>query len=367
MNALSRREFGRLIGTGVAAFGVGAGVLARPTAETAAATPPVRLSANENPYGASASALSAMHDSMRLAWRYPDEAAEALVETIAKLHNVSTEEVILGDGSSEILKLTAAAFAGPTRRVVMADPTFEALASYARAAGADVVKVPLDASFGHDLAKMASVGGAGVIYVCNPNNPTGSITGKQALRAFLETLPADTIALVDEAYFHYAESSDYDSVIPLVAGRPNLIVARTFSKIYGMAGVRCGYGIAQRSVIQRMQQQQAWDSMNIVALSGARVSLLDTKHVMDGRRRNSETKRQVVSTLTKLGYDVIPSQTNFIMIDIKRNVKPVISAMRDRSVHIGRLFPAMPQYLRVTIGTPEEMQQFLAAFRAVMA
>ena len=156
-------------------------------------------------------------------------------------------------------------------------------------------------------------------------------------------------------------------MVPYVQMRPNLIVARTFSKIYGMAGIRCGYGIAQRGVIQRMDQQKAWDSMNAVALAGARASLIDTKHVAEGRARNTATRQQVVNMLTNLGYDVVPSQANFFMVNIKRNVKPVISAMRDRGVHVGRVFPALPQHLRVTVGTPDEMQAFVAAFRTVMA
>src|SRR5262249_8118365 len=145
--------------------------------------------------------------------------------------------------------------------------------------GAEVVKVPLTAAFGHDLQKMAAVPNAGVIYICNPNNPTASITPKGALRSFIEALPQETVVLVDEAYHHYAESPDYESVISLVQSRPNLIVARTFSKIFGMAGIRCGYGIAQRSLAQRMDQQKAWDSMNVIALAGARASLGDTQHV----------------------------------------------------------------------------------------
>src|SRR4029077_3683798 len=169
--------------------------------------------------------------------------------------------------------------------------------------------------------------------------------------------------IVDEAYFHYADSADYGSVIPFVQMRPNLIVARTFSKIYAMAGIRCGYGIAQRSLVQRMDQQKAWDSMNAVALAGGRASLIDTKHVVDGRKRNSDTRERVVDSLRSAGYDVVPSQANFFMVDLKRNVKPVIVPMRDRGVHVGRLFPAMPQHLRVTVGTPEEMQSFLSAFK----
>src|SRR5581483_335233 len=206
-----------------------------------------------------------------------------------------------------------------------------------------------------------------VIYICNPNNPTATITNKAAMRSFLDSVPADTAVLVDEAYFHYADTPDYESVIPYVQMRPNLIVARTFSKIYGMAGIRAGYGIAQRSVIQRLDQQKAWDSMNVVALTGARASLLDANHVAVGRKRNTETRDQVVNILTKSGYEVLPSQANFFMVDVKRPVKPVIASLRDRGVHVGRLFPALPQHLRVTVGMPAEMDAFVAAFRSVMA
>lgn len=361
---LSRREVARLFAVGAAASTFPP-LFAQPAQR--AGREGVRLSANENPYGPSPGALSAMRDALGHGFRYPDAASDELTNTIARLHSVPADQVILGDGSSEILKLTAAAFSSPSRKVVMADPTFEAIGAYARAAGAEVVKVPLTASYEHDLGKMAAVPGAGVIYVCNPNNPTASITRKQAMRSFLEAVPQDTIVLVDEAYHHYADAPEYESVSPFVQMRPNLIVARTFSKIYAMAGIRCGYGIAQRGLIQRMDQQKAWDSMNVVALAGANASLTDVQHVIEGRKRNSDTRQHVVNTLTSLGYPVVPSQANFFMVDLRRNVKPVIAALRDHGVHVGRLFPAMPQHLRVTIGTPSEMEAFLGAFRAVMA
>ena len=367
MHAVSRRAFGRLIGAGVAATALPPLFAQNPPAAPRSVGAGVRLSANENPYGPSASALTAMHDAVRVAFRYPDEIADELVATIAKLHGVSNDQVILGDGSSEILKLTVAAFCSPTRKLVMADPTFEAVGAYAKAAGAEVVKVPLTPAYAHDLAKMAAVPSAGAIYVCNPNNPTASITGKQVVRSFLESVSRDTFVLVDEAYFHYAGSADYESVVPFVEMRPNLIVARTFSKIFGMAGVRAGYGIAQRATIQKLDQQKAWDSMNVVALAGAHASLLDAKHVADGSKRNRETRQQTTSALAKLGYEVVPSEANFFMVDIKRNVRPVILALRQQGVHVGRLFPALPQHLRVTVGTPDEMQAFLTAFRTVMA
>jgi histidinol-phosphate aminotransferase len=345
MNTVSRRDFGRFLGVGTIAATLPPLFAQNPPAPRSHGAG-VRLSANENPYGPAASAMNAMRDAMRLVNRYPDDEVDELMETIAKLHGVSASHIILGDGSSEILKLTAAAFLGPARKVVMADPTFEALGHYARAIQADVVKVPLTSAYEHDLEKMAAVPGAGVIYLCNPNNPTASITSKQNVRAFLQSVPQNVMVLVDEAYFHYADSPDYESVIPLIQMRPNLIVARTFSKIYGMAGLRCGYGVAQPSVIEKMNQQKAWDSVNVIALAGARASLADTAHVTDGRKRNSETRNGVVSALMHLGYEVVPSQANFFMVNIKRPVKPVIDGIRAQGVHVGRLFPALPQYLR---------------------
>ena len=206
---------------------------------------------------------------------------------------------------------------------------------------------------------MAGVPSAGVIYVCNPNNPTASITNKQNVRAFLQSLPQDTIALVDEAYFHYADSPDYESVIPLVQMRPNLVVARTFSKIFGMAGIRCGYAIAQPSLIRRMNQQKAWDSMNVVALAGAQASLLDTAHVVEGRKRNSQTREEVVNAVKQMGYEVVPSQANFIMINLRRAVRPVIDSMRANGVHVGRLFPPP---LEGELPRPTTVSEVLAAY-----
>ena len=173
--------------------------------------------------------------------------------------------------------------------------------------------------------------------------------------------------LVDEAYYHYADSPDYESVIPLIKDHPNLIVARTFSKIYGMAGLRCGYGVAQRETIERMRAHQAWDSVNIMALTAAIASLDDPDQVANGRRLNGETKSFVIGELNTMGYQQIPSQANFIMIDVRRPVVPLIQALKGRGVEVGRLFPALPNHMRLTIGKKAEMEAFLSAFRQVTA
>ncbi len=213
---------------------------------------------------------------------------------------------------------------------------------------------------------MAAAASEGLIYLCNPNNPTASITPKNEVREFIDKVPRATMVLVDEAYFHYADSPDYETVIPMIRNHPNLIVARTFSKIYGMAGLRCGYCIAQAETIERLRPHQVWDSVNIMALVAANASLGDADHVANGRRLNSETKKLVTTELDAMGYRLIPSQANFIMIDMKRPARPLIEAMNQRGVHVGRPFPPLPNHMRVTIGKQAEMEAFLSAFKQVL-
>lgn len=409
-NQISRRRFGKLLGSGAALVaarpvralanrpqlpggnnGVESAASSGSAPTTTAAV--VRLSANENPYGPSQVAAKAMSEAFSLSCRYPDEQADILVDALARINGVARNNILLGDGSGEILQLCGQAFTGPNLNrtatpitlanpsrggafapvtpgrgnLIVADPTFEALLNHARVSGAEVVKVPLTADFSHDLGKMLSASKEGLIYICNPNNPTASITPKNAMRELLAKAPRETMILVDEAYHHYADSSDYESVIPLVKDHPNLIVARTFSKIYGMAGLRVGYGVAQPETIQRMRPYQTWDSVNIMAIVAATASLNDPDQVANGRRWNGETKRFVTAELEALSYKCIPSQANFMMVDLRKPVKPSIEALRQRGVQVGRAFPAMPNYMRVTIGKKPEMEAFLKAFREVMA
>jgi histidinol-phosphate aminotransferase len=376
---LSRRRFAQLLGLGVAATALPSSFAeakaGRAAPATTAAAPHaaltsniVRLSSNENPYGPSPAAFAAMRDAFSLAWRYPDEAIDALAADIAAHHQVGADHILLGDGSTEVLLLCAAAFTGPGRPVVTAEPTFEAIARHARTGGAEVKTVPLTAAHGHDLPKMlAAAGGSGLVYICNPNNPTATITPKDALRAFVTGLPDGVTALVDEAYFHYAEDPDYETVIPLVKEHKNLIVARTFSKVYGMAGLRCGYAVARPEALELLRAHQAWDTVNAMAVAAARASLADQPHVAQSRRLNREAKSYVTSELDRMGYTLLPSATNFLMADLRRPVGPVIEALKQRKVEVGRVFPALPTHLRVTIGTKPQMKSFVDALRQVMA
>jgi histidinol-phosphate aminotransferase len=370
-HSISRRHFAHLLGIGAAAAIVRPRItIAKQTATVPAPTKAgmVRLSANENPYGPSAKAHEAMKNAHPMCNRYPDEANDVLIDKIAKINNVSREQIAIGDGSSEILKLCAETFTGPTQgKLIAADPTFEAILEYSKACGAEVVKVPLTSSYTHDLEKMGASAQKGLVYVCNPNNPTASITPKNELREFIAKTSPETMILVDEAYFHYADSPDYESAIPLVKDHPNLIVARTFSKIYGMAGLRCGYCVAQPDTIKRMHGFQMWNSVNIMALAAASASLDDESQVTNGKKMNSEAKSFTLTELDKMGYKSIPSQANFIMFDCKKPVAPVIKAMKERNVQVGRLFPALPNHMRLTIGKHSEMESFVSAFKQVMA
>jgi histidinol-phosphate aminotransferase len=393
--SLSRRGFTKLISAGAAT------AVVRPSlAWASAAVPPaisiagstlVRLNSNENPHGPSPMAIKAMTDAFSLVWRYPDEHGEALVDTLTKLHGVTREQIVLGDGSGEILKVCASAFTGPmtgdakpielskpTRgpalqfipgrgKLVVADPTYEAIVNHARVNRAEVVKVPLNKNYAHDLAKMAAAAAEGLIYICNPNNPTASITPKNELREFINKVAPETLILVDEAYSHYADSPDYESVMPLIKDHPNLIVARTFSKIYGMAGLRCGYCITQPETIRRMRPHLTWDSVNIMALAAANASLSDPDQVPKGRRLNTETKQVVLDQIKQLGFEHISSQANFIMIDMKQPVRPLIESMSKFGVQVGRAFPSLPNHMRVTIGKQTEMEAFMTAFKQVVA
>jgi len=328
----------------------------------------IQLNSNENPYGLTPKAKEAMTQSASIASRYPDGQEDETRGAIARHHGVPTARLVLGCGSSDILRMADAAFLGSGKNVVAAEPTFEAVLLHANAVGDKAVLVPLTSDHRHDLPRMlAAAPAGGLIYVCNPNNPTATVTPKAEVRDFLARVPRATMVLIDEAYYHYAESADYESVIPLVREHPNLVVARTFSKIYGMAGVRCGYAVAAAPAIERLHRHQAFNNLNILAVAGARESLKDAGHVARVRRINQAVRGAAVAELEGMGYRVLPSQANFFLVDLRRPAAPVIAALRDRGVAVGRPFAAVPTSLRVTVGTTDQMRAFGAAFRTVMA
>ncbi len=365
---MSRRTF-------AGAVGAAAGVafldtpLARRAAEAAKTRRPegaVILSSNENPYGPSPKALEAA--ARAAANRYPDALEDAAVDAIAKHHGVAPEQVLLGCGSSEILQMADDAFSGPGRKVVAAEPTFEAVLAYAKAVKADGVKVPLTPDFRHDLPAMAAACDAstGLVYVCNPNNPTATIVSGDEMAAFAAKVPASAAILVDEAYHHFVEDARYRSSLELIPKHPNVVVARTFSKIYGMAGMRLGYAVSSKETIAAMRPFASWANANAAVLAAAAASLADPDLVPRQRKLLNDTRNRLLAELKSRGYRTMESHANFVMIDTGRDVAPVIQAFRAKNVLVGRKFPSLPNWLRVTVGRSEEVEAFLAALPGIV-
>ena len=367
---ISRRRFAGSLG-----LAAGAALLDPPLGRAAAAgTRPGRpadavlLNSNENPFGPSPQALEAATRAGRAFGRYPDALEDEVRAALAKHHGVASERIVLGCGSSEILRMADMAFAGPDRRVVAAEPTFEAVLAYAQAIRAQAFKVPLSPDFRHDLPKMAEacIEGTGLVYVCNPNNPTGTIVTGEELASFAARVPASTTILVDEAYHHFVEDPRYRSAVDLLGRAPNVVVARTFSKIYGMAGLRLGYAVGSEESIAAMARFASWSNTNAAVLSAALASLADPGLVPRQRKALNDTRRWLVSELTKQGRRTMPSETNFVMIDVGGDVAPVIRAFAERKIMVGRKFPSLPNWLRITIGTPEEMKLFVGALGEIV-
>jgi|SRR5579875_664495 len=365
----TRREFGKSFGTLLAAACLSPRFAASAGAQNAElADDFVRIDFNENPYGPCARALAAITHSEGRACRYPDAMRRKTAEVLAALHHVKPENVALGCGSTEILRACDAAFVGAHRQLVVAEPTFEAVTSYAKACHGTAVKVPLTRDFRHDLPAMARAcrSETGLVYVCNPNNPTATINTREEFAAFISKVPASTHVLVDEAYFHFVEDPRYASVIDLIPRYPNLIVARTFSKVYGLAGMRLGYAVGHRDAIAAIRGELTEDNGNVAVLPAAVASVGDSEIVPLNKKRLNHTRKWVMSELVKSGYPVIPSEANFFMVGTGGDVAPVIEAFYRRKILVGRKFPSMARWLRVTVGKPEEMRTFLTAFKEIV-
>jgi histidinol-phosphate aminotransferase len=277
------------------------------------------------------------------------------------------ENIILGCGSTEILRAADDAFLDPTRNVVAAAPTFEAVLDYARVLHSNAVLIPLTSDYRHDLPKMAAActSKTGVAYICNPNNPTGTIVTRDELAAFVQAVPPTTLIVVDEAYYHLADDPRYSSALEFIPAYPNVIVARTFSKIYGMAGMRLGYAIGAKEPIARLHAELLQDNGNAAVLQAALASLADNDHVATCRAQLNATRQWLCTELTKDSRPFIPSQANFVMLDLSAEVRPIIEQFRARNVIVGRRFASMPNFLRVTIGTQPETEAFLATLREI--
>lgn len=321
----------------------------------------VILDSNENAYGPFPSAMKAMQDSLRYANRYPDSHYDLLVEAIAKEHGVKTENVFLGAGSNDILRMAAEAYLDQGRPVVMASPTFEALVFYAERRNASVKKVVLrDSDHAHDLEKMLSVGqGAPALYyICNPNNPTATLTPRADIEQFIQKLPQDSHVIIDEAYHHFVTDPTYRTFSGEHLDDPRVILARTFSKVYGMAGIRVGYAIAHPRTIEELGKHFVFDNPNVVGAIGAAASLADRAALTAAAKRIIADRESFMAQAAKRKLTVLPSQANFVMLDSGRPVRQAIDFFRKQNVKIGRPFPPYDTYVRISFGLPHEMETF---------
>ncbi len=320
------------------------------------------LNSNENAYGMLPSAEKAALAAAPHANRYPEP--WAFVERVTAYHKVNQGQVIHGYGSSENIGMVIREFTSPTRKLITGSPTYELPAMHAKDLGVRVVTVPLTATYSHDLdAMLAKVGNdTGLVYICNPNNPTASITPRRDLETFLSKLPKDTYLVIDEAYHHFADSPDYVSFLDKPVDDPRLIILRTFSKVYGMAGMRMGYSVQAEAVTKRMSRWQVELNGNAVAIAAATASLDDDAAMRAAAARIISDRNEFVKQAAQRKLKVIPSQANFIMVETGRPVRQVIEHFRKQNVAIGRPFPPMEQYARISFGLPNEMERFWQAW-----
>jgi histidinol-phosphate aminotransferase len=324
----------------------------------------VRIDANENPLGPCSGACAVMSSLLPEGGRYDFDLTQKLVDTFSAAEGLKSDYVLPYAGSSEPLHYSVLAFTSKDRSYVTADPGYEAGMYAAKVNGANIVKVPLAKDHSHDVrAMVAADPNAGVFYICNPNNPTGTITSRADIEWMLANKPKGSILLVDEAYIHF---SDATPSLDLVKADKDLIVLRTFSKIYGMAGLRCGFAVGRPDLLAKIQTY-GMNSMPILAVAAATSSLQVPELIPERRKINTDIRNDTFSWLAANNYKFIPSQTNCFMVDTGRPGKEVIAAMAAKNVYIGRVWPVWPTHVRITVGTRSEMEKFQVAWKEVMS
>jgi histidinol-phosphate aminotransferase len=331
-----------------------------------------KLANNENNYGIPDSVMQEMTSHWKYAGRYgyPDP---GLNQAIAEYDGIKPENIMVTAGSGEVLNVVGSSFLmlNPQKKVLGVEPSYSSVYQHATSIKSDAIKLPLTKDYRQDIGQIVDVAKKraneiGFVYICNPNNPTGVIVTKDEIKQLLDGLPTGMPVLIDEAYHHYVDDPNYATSMPYVnEGRP-VIVARTFSKIGAMAALRVGYAAAPAEIIQKMRPFST-GSVNVLARYGATATLKNKALMEDVKRKTIASREKTTKELRDLGYDVIPSQSNFFMVGLRREVQPVIQAFREEGVLVGRPFPPMTQHLRVSVGVPEEMDRFMVAFKKIMA
>jgi histidinol-phosphate aminotransferase len=323
----------------------------------------VKINANENPLGPCPEAAEAIHSVVQKGGRYLYEETFDFAKTLADQEGVKPNYVTPYPGSSEPLHRAVLAFTSPDKPFVMGDPGYEAGQRAAAFIGSKVVRVPLTKTFAHDVkAMVAAAPNAGLFYICNPNNPSGTITPKSDIEWLVANKPAGSVLLLDEAYIHLS-TEPFGS--DLVAQDKDVIILRTFSKLYGMAGLRAGAAIGRPDLLSKIQSYGA-GALPVTGMIGAHASLKSKNLVAERRKIIGDIRNDTFDWMTKKGYSFVPSVSNKFMVDVKRPGQEVVKAMAAEKVYIGRVWAAWPTHVRVSVGTKEEMAKFKVAFEKVM-
>lgn len=329
----------------------------------------VKLASNENNWGPPESVMKAMNDAWKYANRYgyPDG---NINQAIADHHGVKRENVLLSAGSGEILNIMATTYLGPGKKVIGVSPSYASVFQQAANVKADAIQLPLTKDYRQDIGQMIEATNRnardiGFVYMCNPNNPTGAVVTAKEVKELLDHIPKDMPVLIDEAYHHYVDDPAYGTAVPYVLEGRKVVVARTFSKIAALAAMRVGYAVAPPDMIRAMRIY-ASNSVNVLAKWGAVASLKDTKAQADVKAKTIDMRNKTTQVLDSWGYPVIPSQTNFFMVSLgDRTVQSAIEEFRKKGILVGRPFPPMLNHLRVSVGTPEDMEKFMKAFKEI--
>ncbi len=325
----------------------------------------VLIDSNENPLGPCQPARDAMSAILPQGGRYSDNLTDDLVNRLAQSEGLHPDYIHVFAGSTPALHFGVKAFTSPAKSCVTADPGYEAPMFAAQSNGAKVIKAPLTKDYAHDVrAMLAAAPDAGLFYICTPNNPTGTLTSHSDIEYLVENKPKGSVVMVDEAYIHFCTAP---SAIDLVKAGEDVVVLRTFSKLYGMAGLRCGAAIARPDLVDKISERAGWNPMPITACVAATASLKEIRLVTERRHINAAIRHETFEWLDRNGYNYIPSESNCFMLETKRPGKETIDAMAAQKVYIGRIWPVMPTWVRITVGTRDEMQQFQAAFQKVMS
>jgi histidinol-phosphate aminotransferase len=331
----------------------------------------IRIDSNENPNGPGKHVYDTIISHLSSSNRYPVKIEDDLIAIIAKLHGVAPANVQLGCGSGELLRAAVQAFTSPTRALVSPEPTFEAPANFAKFVGHPIVSPKVDAKLQLDLNAMTDAArGAGLVYFCNANNPTATVHGKSDVATYIEQVnraSPETTILIDEAYHEYVQNPAYGTAIPIALANPRVVVTRTFSKVFGMAGLRLGYAIGQPDTLKKMSNWLLGSNTNQLVLAAAMATVGDTAHVAEEVRRNTEARAFTRKFFENAGYTIHAADANFFMVDVRRDSKAFKLECVKHNVAIGRPFPAIPTYARISVGTMPEMKKAVAVFRTVLA